>query len=97
MLIHAAQRGLTCTGLELNPELAAFARTRARERGVDVEVLVGDIQDAELAPESFDIIVANSVLEHVRDARQTLERVHRAPRPGGSLTSTRQTSSPAFG
>lgn len=83
MLVHAAQRGLTCTGLELNPEMAAFARTRAEAHGVDVEILVGDVQDRVLAPESFDVIVANSVLEHVRDDRQTLERIHHALRPGG--------------
>jgi 2-polyprenyl-3-methyl-5-hydroxy-6-metoxy-1,4-benzoquinol methylase len=83
MLIHAAQRGLTCTGIELNPELAAFGRTRAAEHGVDVEILVGDVQDHELTAESFDVIVANSVLEHVRDDRDTLERIHRALRPGG--------------
>ncbi|MGH2840143.1 MAG: class I SAM-dependent methyltransferase [Solirubrobacteraceae bacterium] len=83
LLVHAALRGLHCTGLEHNPELAGFARARARQHGVDVEIEVGDIQDGGLAPESFDIVVANSVLEHVRDARRALEHVHRALRPGG--------------
>ncbi len=83
MLVHAARRGLRCTGLELNPEMAAFASDRAGEQGVDVDILVGDIQDRELPAEGFDVIVANSVLEHVRDERRALERIHRALAPGG--------------
>lgn len=83
MLVQAAQRGVICTGLALNPELAAFARRRAVEHGVGMEIIVGDVQDHELAPADFDVIVANSVLEHVRDDRATLERIHRALRPGG--------------
>jgi SAM-dependent methyltransferase len=83
MLIHAAQHGFRCAGLELNPELAGFARERARSAAVDVEILVGDIQQRELEPASFDVVVANSVLEHVRDDRRALQHVHRALRPGG--------------
>jgi SAM-dependent methyltransferase len=83
MLVHAAARGLTCTGLELNPELAAFARARAEQHGADVEILVGDIQHDAPAPASFDIVVANSVLEHVRDIGAALSHIHAALRPGG--------------
>lgn len=85
LLVHAAERGLACTGLELNPELAAFARSRAEQHGADVEILVGDIQHDAPAPASFDIVVANSVLEHVRDIRAALSHIHGALRPGGLL------------
>lgn len=83
LLIHAAKLGLRCGGLELNPELADFARRRAQESGVEVDIDVGDIQECSLEPESCDIVVAQSVLEHVRDYRRMLDHVYTALRPGG--------------
>lgn len=85
LLIHAAKLGLRCGGIELNPELADFAGRRARESGVEITIDVGDIQDRSLEPESCDIVVAHSVLEHVRDYRRMLENVYTALRPGGLL------------
>ena len=83
LLIQASRQGLVCCGLELNSELADFARARARKHGVDIEIEVGDIEDGGLPSESFDVVVANSVLEHVRDHRRALEHIYRTLRPGG--------------
>lgn len=44
-----------------------------------------DIQDTHLADESYDLIVANHVLEHVDDFRKALKELHRILKWGGSF------------
>jgi SAM-dependent methyltransferase len=81
--ILAAKRGLRCTGVEHNPQLADLTRERAREEGVAIDVKVASVETVALEPGAYDIAVANSVLEHVPDYRAALENVYRALRPGG--------------
>ena len=42
-----------------------------------------DIQKTGLADASYDLIIANHVLEHVNDFRKALKEIHRILRPGG--------------
>ena len=66
------------TGLDLDADALA-ART-------DLDhAIVGDLRTAEFAPHSFDVIYNAFVLEHVRGARQVLERFLRWLAPGGML------------
>jgi ubiquinone/menaquinone biosynthesis C-methylase UbiE len=83
MTVLLAERGLRCAGIEHNPELADLARERAREHGVSIDVMVGSIETYPLEPASYDIVVANSVLEHVPDYRAAIANAYRALRPGG--------------
>lgn len=81
---HFKAQGATfVAGLELVPEVAE----RARARG-DVDWLeVGDIESRtiDLPDESFDLVIASHVLEHVRDPWSVLKRLVRLLRPGGQL------------
>lgn len=83
MVILAAQRGLRATGLEHNPELAELARRRAEAAGVSIDIRVGAAESYPLEPGAFDIVVANSLLEHVPDYRAAIENAYTALRPGG--------------
>lgn len=66
---------------------------RAMERitgagGAMPKAIQADIRDADLEPESFDVILAAAVLHHLRtddEWRAVLAKLHRALRPGGSL------------
>lgn len=66
------------TGLDLDPDALA-ARTDLHH------AIVGDLRTAEFAPNSFDVIYNAFVLEHVRGARQVLERFLGWLAPGGML------------
>ena len=44
-----------------------------------------DIQATELPDDSYDIIIANHVLEHVDDFRLALKEVYRILKPGGTF------------
>jgi SAM-dependent methyltransferase len=66
------------TGLDLDPDALAA------RKDLD-QALVGDLRTAEFPPHSFDVIYNAFVLEHVRGARQVLERFLRWLAPGGML------------
>jgi 2-polyprenyl-3-methyl-5-hydroxy-6-metoxy-1,4-benzoquinol methylase len=74
------ERGCTVVGIELDPGMAEQA-ARYCER-----VIVGDIDtldlEAELGDETFDVIVAADVLEHLRDPLDALRRLQGFLVPG---------------
>lgn len=72
-ILHlAAKDGWNARGLELSPELAAFA---ARETGCPVTTL--DFLDpaATIEDAPFDVVVLRHVLEHLPDTRLALGRI----------------------
>jgi SAM-dependent methyltransferase len=83
LLALAAKRGLQVTGIEHNPELAQASRELAEQEGVEVDVRVGSVEDYPIEPESFDFVLATSVLEHVPDYRAAIDTAYRALRAGG--------------
>jgi SAM-dependent methyltransferase len=82
-LINAARAGMKAHGLEINPELAALARERASSAGVAVEIEVGDVETDPLPRAAYDLVVANSVLEHVPDWRAAVRNIHASLRDHG--------------
>jgi len=83
-LSYFKQRGAEyVVGIEIASDVAALARTRNE---ID-EVLVGNIEEMELDyPEnSFDLIIAGHVLEHLVDPWKVLKRLHALTKPGGQL------------
>jgi SAM-dependent methyltransferase len=84
-LILCARHGFDPVGLDISPSLIDFVRDRAEQHGVRLELRLGNIEEAPLAPGSFDVIVADSVFEHVERWREGLAHVAAALRPGGVL------------
>lgn len=72
---------LRMTGLELDPDAAAIARQTFDQ------VLAGDFYELAptLAPDSFDCIVGNDVVEHLADPWRALVQLRQLLRPGGRL------------
>jgi 2-polyprenyl-3-methyl-5-hydroxy-6-metoxy-1,4-benzoquinol methylase len=52
--------GFDATALDLSPWVAEFARER-----FGIEYLVGAVEEQALEPRSFDVVIANDVLEHL--------------------------------
>ncbi len=78
-----------CTLIDLSLPMLERAKQRvgAATSG-NVEILQGDIREIELGEARFDVIVAASVLHHLRSEAQwraVFAKFHRALRPGGSL------------
>jgi SAM-dependent methyltransferase len=76
--------GISCTGLEISPQLVEHGREWGRQYGVEPDLRLGNIEEGGGLPEqSYDAIIANSVFEHVECWQPALGHVYRALKPGG--------------
>lgn len=78
-------RGFRVTGLDHDADLIAHARKRAEERRLAIRYEEGRADRLPFADGSFDIIYANSILEHVENWARCLEEWIRVLAPGGLL------------
>lgn len=75
--LAAEEYGLAATGIEISEASAAFAREH-----LGVDLLVEDLADHD---ETYDVVTAFSVLEHVEDPAAMLASLIARVRPGGLL------------
>lgn len=80
LVAEAAARGWWAQGVEPSGWASAYARD---ELGLDV--VTGEILDADLPPAAFDAVVIADVIEHLPDPREALDRVAGLLAPGGVL------------
>lgn len=78
-LREAAGEGWTVTGTEFSPAGAQIARAAG------VPVFTGELHEARLPGEGFDVITCWHVIEHVSDPRRLLDEMYRLLTPGGVL------------
>jgi 2-polyprenyl-3-methyl-5-hydroxy-6-metoxy-1,4-benzoquinol methylase len=79
LLDEARRRGWRTQGVELSD----WGVRRARHLGLDV--FQGTLEEAGLAPSSYDAVFMIDVLEHLADPVRTLANVAQVLRPGGVL------------
>jgi SAM-dependent methyltransferase len=72
--------GWRVQGVEINPQVAAYARKQA-----GFEVFVGDLVEAAYPADTFDLVTFWDVLEHLPNPHQALQEAARITRPAGSL------------
>ncbi|MFT4297232.1 MAG: methyltransferase domain-containing protein [Micropruina sp.] len=70
--------------LETSEEIAALTRDGVvAAGGPEVECLVGDVHALDLPDDSFDVVHAHQVLQHLADPVRALREMVRVCRPGG--------------
>jgi 2-polyprenyl-3-methyl-5-hydroxy-6-metoxy-1,4-benzoquinol methylase len=74
----------TVSGIDLESDPAAVA-TNLKNMGVEPSLSRGDVQDEHYADASFDLVVAISIFEHIREPLPVISRVFKLLRPGGEL------------
>jgi SAM-dependent methyltransferase len=67
-------------GVEVNEPAARYARER-----LGLDVVTGELADAEFPDEAFDAVAMWDVLEHVHDPQATLHEIYRVLKPDGVL------------
>jgi ubiquinone/menaquinone biosynthesis C-methylase UbiE len=80
-----AERGAIVTGIDTNHGMLAVAQMRAEASGVAAQFTHGDIRALSFADDSFDLVLAVTVLCFVEDAAQAVREMTRVLRPGGRL------------
>ncbi|MFJ2029988.1 class I SAM-dependent methyltransferase [Streptosporangium sp. NPDC087985] len=72
------------TAVEVTAEALALARAEAERRGrTDIEFSVADAHALGFPDDTFDVVHAHQVLQHVGDPVQALREMRRVCRPGG--------------
>lgn len=72
------------TALEVGEESAAITRAELHRQGLDeVAVVVGDAQALPFADDTFDVVHAHQVLQHLPRPVAALAEARRVTRPGG--------------
>jgi len=87
--VHWVARGYKVTGVDFDSEFVA--RARCRENLTDPGVFTGIVADATRLPADigqFDVVVLNSLLEHVPDWHAAVRGAARVLAPGGLLLLT---------
>lgn len=84
-LVAFAERGARVTGIELDARYVALAALNLRERGLDGQLVHGDASAEHPAFRGrFDLVIANDVLEHVREPAGFLRNLRDWLAPGGA-------------
>jgi SAM-dependent methyltransferase len=81
LLVRAASRGWSVTGVEYSAHACKVAERKLAGRS-DSRVICGEITDAP-GEGLYDVCALSDVIEHVRNPRLFLERVHHLLKPGG--------------
>lgn len=72
------------TAADASEEVLGQARRTVAERGLgNVEFAVADVHALDFPDDSFDVVHAHQVLQHVADPVQALREMRRVCRPGG--------------
>ncbi|SDS93441.1 class I SAM-dependent methyltransferase [Microlunatus soli] len=88
---QAADRGATVTAVDSDPSMVAIAATALGERAAAVR---GSLPQLGFAADAFDVVVANFVINHVRQPGQGVAELVRVTRPGGVVLLTTWTNQP---
>lgn len=83
------------TALEASEEAIALSRAELDGRGIEADFVVGDVHALEFPDDSFDVVHAHQVLQHVADPVRALTEMRRVCRPGG-LVAVRDSDYAAF-
>ncbi len=78
-LLEMRALGVTCWGVEADPNVAAIAERYG------LQVHIGNIHDVPFPDMQFDLIVLNQVIEHVPDPAAMLQAVKARLAPGGRV------------
>ncbi|GAB3856859.1 methyltransferase domain-containing protein [Nocardioides maradonensis] len=91
-----AQHVASVTATEVGPAEVALARATATERGVtNIAFDEADVHALPYADDTFDVVHAHQVLQHVGDPVQALREMARVTKPGG-IVAARDSDYAAF-
>ncbi len=85
LAVTLAAEGARVAAIDISDEMLAAARQRAASADVTVDFRRGAAQSIPFDDESFDVVVAMTILCFVPDARPVFREIARVMKPGGRL------------
>jgi ubiquinone/menaquinone biosynthesis C-methylase UbiE len=82
-VMASRELGYHCIGLEPFPTALDTARKVSDYLGVQIEIVDGVAEAMPFEVDSFDLVTAASVIEHVKDVEKVFYEVGRVLKPGG--------------
>ena len=93
-----ARLGFTVTGVDATERNIGVASAHAAEQDLTVDYRFAAAEDLVAAGESFDVVLALEVIEHVADPSEFLVSVGKLVKPGGvAIVATLNRTAKAFG
>jgi SAM-dependent methyltransferase len=86
--------GTRVIAVEPNRYMHSWLATRARKRGVEVEIHAGGAEHLDLATGSVEAVVASLVLCTVRDPKAVVQEIRRVLTPGGRFVCIEHVAAP---
>ncbi len=83
VLVAASELGLKAVGVEPWAPAREVATQLAEHCGVEIDVQPGKAESLEFDDESFDIVHAHAVAEHVQNPQAMFAQAYRVLKPGG--------------
>jgi len=83
LAIALAERGAQVSAIEPDQLRRAWAEARIRGHGVSVELQPAIAEQLPFSTESFDVVLLDSVIEHVQHPSRVVTEVCRVLKPGG--------------
>lgn len=81
--ILCKKRGIFCEGLEICPQFIEYAKTFGRRYGIEPNIMLGNIEEADIGTSKYDIIIALSTFEHVEHWQKGIKNIFNALKPEG--------------
>lgn len=75
-------------GADFSEEALAFCRQRGARSGLEYELVRADARALPFAANSFDVVTAMDIIEHIDRDKDALREIWRVLRPGGHLLAT---------
>jgi cyclopropane fatty-acyl-phospholipid synthase-like methyltransferase len=63
--LYLARLGFEVTGVDTSAVAIAKLRSEARQQALDLTALVGDVRDYQYPPSHYELVVANTILDHM--------------------------------
>jgi 2-polyprenyl-3-methyl-5-hydroxy-6-metoxy-1,4-benzoquinol methylase len=83
LLILCERLGMKAKGIEVKPELVKFAQELGRKYGITPDIDLGNLDEIDILQSEYDVIIATSTFEHIKNANSGLKKVFDALKPGG--------------
>jgi 2-polyprenyl-3-methyl-5-hydroxy-6-metoxy-1,4-benzoquinol methylase len=83
LLLCCEQLGMKSKGIEVRPELVQWAHQLGLKYGITPDIDLGNLDEIDISINEYDVIIATSTFEHVKNWKSGLQKVFHALKPGG--------------